>query len=75
MGNKAVQDFQDLLSSYIGTLFLQDIMNDREALENEAMKAVCACRYYDLADTLNESPVADLLAIITGAVPCEICGE
>jgi hypothetical protein len=28
-------------------------MLDRETLESEALKTVCACQYYDLADYLD----------------------
>lgn len=48
---------------------------DRELLEREAMAEVCACRYYDLADTLEESPDEDLLAIIKHTRKCEICSK
>jgi len=74
MSSKA-QEFQDLLTSYIGKLFLEDLATDREALEIAATEAVCACRYYDLADTLRETPDEDLLAIVTKANPCAICGQ
>lgn len=53
----------------------QDLVTDRESLEAAAMKAVCACRHYDLADTINETPDEDLLAIVTKSNPCEICGK
>lgn len=74
MSSKA-QEFQDLLSAYIGKLYLEDLAGDRDALEKAAMDAVCACRHYDLADSLHETPGEDLLAIVTKANPCEICGE
>jgi|GEM_PF-3473544 len=48
MSSKAAQDFQDLITSYIGKLFLEDLASDCRALEEAAMKAVCACRYYEL---------------------------
>lgn len=54
---------------------LKDLETDRESLEAAAMKAVCACRHYDLADTINETPAEDLLAIVTKSNPCEICGQ
>jgi len=62
-------------TAYIGKLFLEDLASDRDALENAAMEAVCACRHYDLADTLHETPNEDLLAIVAKANPCEICGK
>lgn len=75
MISNAAQEFQDLLIAYVGKLYIENLENDREVLEDEAMGAVCACRYYDLADTLHETPDADLIAIATKANPCEICGE
>lgn len=50
-------------------------MIDREELEVKAMKEVCACRYYDLADTLTENPDDDLLSITNHTNRCEICGK
>ncbi len=44
----------------------------REELEVLAMKAVCACWYYDLADTLEETPDADLIGVIERE-PCKGC--
>ena len=69
------QEFQDLLTAYIGKLYIENLENDREVLEHEAMKAVCACRHYELADTLHDTPDEDLLTIVTKANPCEICGQ
>ena len=39
-------------------------MIDRELLEKEALAEVCACWYYDLADTLQETPDEGLRDII-----------
>lgn len=50
-------------------------MTDRETLESQALEAVCACRYYDLQDTLSETPDADLRAIIDHTNVCEICNN
>ncbi len=44
----------------------------REELEALALNAVCACWYYDLADTLQETPDADLIRIIERE-PCIAC--
>jgi len=44
----------------------------REELEALAMKAVCACWYYDLADTLEETADTDLLCVIERD-PCTFC--
>ena len=74
MSSKA-QKFQDLITSHMGKLFLESLANDREALEEAAMKAACACRHYDLADTLSETSDEDLLAIVTKAKSCELCAE
>lgn len=46
----------------------------REELEALALKAVCACWYYDLADTLEETPDADLLHVIERE-PCTFCED
>jgi hypothetical protein len=74
MSSKA-QEFQDLLITYIGKLFLEDLASDRDALETAAVETACVCRHYDLADSLHERSDEDLLAIVTKADPCEICGE
>ena len=50
-------------------------MENRSQLENLALKEVCACRYYDLADTVGETPEEDLKAIIQRTNKCEICGD
>ena len=50
-------------------------MEDRSQLENLALKEVCACRYYDLADTVGETSEEDLRAIIEHTDKCEICGD
>lgn len=47
----------------------------REDLEAQAIEEVCACRYYDLQDTLQENTDEDLLSIINHTNKCEICGE
>jgi hypothetical protein len=48
---------------------------DREELEEQALNEVCACRYYDLQDTLDETSDKDLRLIIDHVIPCEICGN
>lgn len=50
-------------------------MVDRELLETQAVEEVCACRYYDLQDTLQETPDEDLLTIINHTNKCEISGQ
>lgn len=47
---------------------------NREDLEKQALDEVCACRYYDLQDTLQETPGEDLLSIVNHTNKCEICG-
>lgn len=56
-------------TSYSGILILRV---SREELEALAIEAVCACWYYDLADTLEETPDADLVGIIERE-PCKAC--
>ena len=73
--SKKTQEFQDLLTAYVGKLFLEDLAGNRESLENAAMEAVCACRHYDLAATLHETPDEDLLAIVTKVEPCQACEQ
>ncbi|QHN43021.1 hypothetical protein GII36_04150 [Candidatus Mycosynbacter amalyticus] len=48
-------------------------MIERELLEKEAMAEVYACWYYDLADTLYETPDEDLLAIVNHTHMCITC--
>jgi hypothetical protein len=48
---------------------------DRELLEREALAEVCSCQYYDLADTLHETPDDDLLSIVHHTRKCKICGK
>lgn len=54
---------------YTGVLILRV---SREELEALALNAVCACWYYDLANTLEETPDADLVRIIERE-PCKSC--
>jgi len=48
-------------------------MFDRESLEMLALESICACRYYDLADYLDITTNAELLAIIDGEDRCPNC--
>lgn len=50
-------------------------MLERELLEKEARAEVCACRYYDLMDVLEECTDRELLSIINHTIPCEPCRE
>lgn len=45
----------------------------REELEQLAMQKVCACDYYDLADTISETPDADLIKVICSENTCGTC--
>jgi predicted secreted protein len=45
----------------------------REELEQLAMKRVCACMYYDLADTLEETSGEDLIKVIQHDYECDSC--
>lgn len=69
------EEVQEKITGLMGKFYIEELAKDREELERAAMKRVCACRYYDLADTLQESSDAELLAIVTKAVPCDTCGE
>lgn len=48
-------------------------MFDREVLEEAALQAVCACRYYDLADCLSETTNGELLGVIEKRNYCLNC--
>jgi len=74
MNSELVQECLDLLSAYMGKLYLEDLTGDREVLEDAAMEAVCACRKSDLADTLHEQSDKTLLSIVTYKAPCGSCG-
>ena len=50
-------------------------MVGHELLEKEALAEVYACWYYDLADTLYETPDEDLQAIVRHTVTCNTCGN
>lgn len=50
-------------------------MTDRETLEAEAIDEVCECQYYELQDTINETPDDELREVINHTIPCEICGN
>jgi hypothetical protein len=47
----------------------------REDLEKQALEEVCACLYYDLADTVGEVNDDELWGIINHTTKCEHCGE
>lgn len=47
----------------------------RIALEQKALKAVCACLYYDLQDCLSETSDKELEAIINNDYTCPVCSK
>jgi hypothetical protein len=47
----------------------------RLSLEKAALKAVCACQYYDLADNLSVTSSLELVHIINGNYGCALCGQ
>jgi len=48
---------------------------DRGQLEKLALREVCACQYYDLADCLDATSDQELIDIITHNYDCEMCGR
>ena len=54
---------------------LSDKTKARLALEEKALKAVCACLYYDLQDCLSETSDDELKAIVKGEQTCPTCSE
>ncbi len=46
----------------------------RLALEKDALLAVCACQYYDLADCVDSTCDQELTDIINQNYDCELCG-
>jgi hypothetical protein len=47
----------------------------RLLLEKAALKEVCACQYYDLADNLAVTSSVELVYIINGNYDCALCGR
>ena len=47
----------------------------RLSLEKAALKEVCACQYYDLADNLSITSSLELIYIITHNYDCPMCGR
>ena len=47
----------------------------RLSLEKAALKAVCACQYYDLADNLSITSSLELMHIINNNYDCAMCGR
>ena len=47
----------------------------RGVLEKTALKAVCECQYYDLADCMDATSSSELIDIIFGNYDCAMCGR
>ncbi len=47
----------------------------RLSLETAALKEVCACQYYDLADNMSITSSLQLLHIINHNYDCALCGR
>ena len=47
----------------------------RLSLEKAALKEVCACQYYDLADNLAVTSSVELVHIINHHYDCASCGR
>jgi hypothetical protein len=47
----------------------------RISLERVALRSVCGCLYYDLANSVDETSDSELLSILHGRYCCEICGQ
>jgi hypothetical protein len=47
----------------------------RLSLEKAALKEVCACQYYDLADSLSITSSLELIYIINDNYDCALCGR
>ena len=47
----------------------------RLSLEKAALKEVCACQYYDLADNLSITSSLELIHIITNKTDCPQCSR
>lgn len=50
-------------------------MVDREDLEAAALREVCTCLYYDLADSLETESDKVLLTIVNRINTCDVCGQ
>ena len=47
----------------------------RLSLEKAALKEVCACQYYDLADNLSITSSLELIHIINNKLDCANCSR
>lgn len=46
---------------------------DREDLERLALLCICACMYYDLADSIDSTSDQELINIINHEYLCDVC--
>lgn len=46
----------------------------RKSIEPRALEEVCACWYYDLADSIEATDTIDLIDIINHNYDCDECG-
>lgn len=46
----------------------------RKSIEARALEEVCACWYYDLADSIEATDTLDLMDVINHNYDCEQCG-
>ena len=76
--DESLDDQKKRLEQYAKEHGLDIVINNklsREELEAQAIEEVCACRYYDPQDTLQETPDEDSYLIINHTNKCEICGQ
>jgi hypothetical protein len=53
---------------------VREVRLRRVVLEKVALKTICACQYYDLADCIDEASDQELVDIINGNYDCPMCG-
>ena len=71
---RTMDEMKDIMSRMIGAEIHHERLK-REDLERQALEEVCACLYYDLADTVGETSDDNLLSIINHTDKCEMCGN
>ena len=47
----------------------------RVSLEKQALRHICSCLYYDLADSIDAASDQELVDYIEGRYDCEMCGH
>ena len=53
---------------------VREVRLRRVVLEKVALKTICACQYYDLADCIDEASDQELIDIINCNYDCPMCG-